>query len=173
MIDDYEQKLVSACQNGDKSAYEGLVKTYSRRVFGICIGILGNKDDAEDISQQVLLKGFRDINQLKDGSRFGGWLSTIAKNLCVDFLRRQKSRPKGLCRWVQLKDSDVKDYKELEMALADLPQQYRLALMLYYFDGRSIKNIAETLDISVASAQTRLSRARKKLRKLLEAKGGV
>ena len=81
----------------------------------------------------------------------------------------------------QIADDDIKDesdcdrdeYTRLESALAQLAEKYRLPLMLYYFDGQSTKNIAESLELTVAAAQTRLSRARKKLRQLLSTKGGA
>jgi RNA polymerase sigma-70 factor (ECF subfamily) len=133
--------------------------------------MLGNRHDAEDIAQQVFLKGLRDINQLLDGERFGAWIGRTTKNLCIDFIRRQKygrnDRP-GQCSAIE---AGPAAYPELEGALAKLAEKYRLVLMLYYFDGQSTKNIAEALDITEAAVHTRMSRARKELRKLLESEG--
>jgi len=165
--DGLEKELITASRAGDTSAYSELVKIYSKRVFSICLGMLGNGHDAEDIAQQTLFKGFTDINQLRSSEQFGAWLSRIAKNLCIDFLRRQKRRRNILADQAGTSQSDSKLYPELQAALARLPQDSRTVLMLYYFDGRSTKSIAETFEISVAAAQARLSRARKQLRKLL------
>ena len=148
-----EKKLVASCRNGDKSAYTGLVRAYSGRVFAICLGMLGNSHDAQDIAQQALLTGLADINQLRRDERFGAWIGRIAKNLCIDFIRRQKFKQNALLRQVTASQSSSKSYPELEGALAKLSQDYRLALVLYYFDGRSTKNIAETLEISEAAVQ--------------------
>lgn len=153
-------------------AYAGLVKVYSSRVFAICLGMLGNIHDAEDVAQQALLKGFTDIEQLRDSDRFGTWIGRIARNLCVDFIRRRKREQKAFARREAAGASSSKEYPEVEDALAKLPRRCRLALMLYYFDGRSSENIAETLQISQAAVYARISRARKRLRKLLEAEGG-
>ena len=166
-----EKKLVARCRKADKLSYAGLVKAYSRRVFAICLGMLGNNHDAEDIAQQVLLKGFTDINQLRDDEQFGAWISRIARNLCIDFIRRRKLEANGLVEQAATSRSDSKEYPGLEAALAKLSEDYRLALMLYYFDGRSAESVAETLGISKAVVYTRLSRARKQLRKLLDAEG--
>jgi len=144
---DLEKKLVASCRNGSASAYASLAKEYSGRIFAICYGMLGNAHDAEDIAQQTLLKGFANIGQIRRNEKFGAWISRIAKNLC--------------------------EYPELERALAELSEEHRLALMLYYFDGQSAKALAETFEISEGAAQARLSRARKQLRKLLQAKGDV
>ena len=167
-----EKKLVARCRKADKSAYAGLVKVYSRRVFAICLGTLGNSHDAEDIAQQVLLKGFTDINQLRDDEQFGAWISRIARNLCIDFIRRQKLKASGLVERAATSRSDSKECPELEAALAKLSEDYRLALMLYYFGGQSAESVAEALGISKAAVYTRISRARKQLRKLLDAAGG-
>ena len=166
-----EKKLVAACRNGDRSAYAGLVKAYSGRIFAICLGILDNTHDAEDIAQQALLKALTEIKQLRDDEQFGAWISQIAKNLCIDFIRKHKQKCIG--ETAAVSQSSSKEYPELQTALAKLSEDHRLALMLYYFDGRSAKSIGETFMISQAAAQTRISRARKQLRKLLEAEGGT
>ena len=166
-----EKKLVESCRGADKSAYTELVKAYSGRVFAICLGMLGNIQDAEDIAQQTLLKGFANIKQVRNSEQFGAWISRIAKNLCIDFIRRQKHRQCSFAEQSAADHSNAKEYPELKRALTKLSKEYRLALLLYYFDGRSIKAVAESLMISEAAAQTRLSRARKQLRKLLETKG--
>ena len=169
---DLEKKLVESCRTADESAYTELVKAYSGRVFAICLGMLGNIHDAEDIAQQTLLKGFANIKQLRNGEQFGAWISRIAKNLCIDFIRRQKHRQSSLAKRAKAdRSNNAREYPELKNALTKLSEEYRLALMLYYFDGRNTKAIAEALMISEAAAQTRLSRARKQLRKLLETKG--
>jgi len=165
-----EKQIVAFCRGGDKSAYTGLVKLYSGRVFAICLGMLGNNHDAEDIAQQALLKGFTHIKQLRDDERFGAWIVRIAKNLCIDFIRRQKRNRYALVERGVRPERESNECPEIRGALAKLPQDSRLVLMLYYFDGRSTKNIAETFEISEAAVQTRISRARKQLRKLLEAK---
>ena len=67
-----EKKLLASCRNGDKSAYTGLVKAYSGRVFGICLGMLGNSHDAEDVAQEALLKGLLYIKELRDDERQAG-----------------------------------------------------------------------------------------------------
>ncbi|MHC4499880.1 MAG: RNA polymerase sigma factor [Planctomycetota bacterium] len=166
-----ERKLVLSCRTGDRSAYTDLVKAYSNRVFAICVGMLGNRHDAEDIAQQVFLNGFKDINQLLDGERFGAWIGRITKNLCIDFIRRQRYKRNNRPGQYSAIETGRAAYPELEGALARLVEEYRLVLMLYYFDGHSAKNIAEALDITEAAVHTRMSRARKELRKLLESEG--
>ena len=156
----------------EKQQYSELVKAQARRVFAICLGMLGNVHDAEDVAQQALLKCLTNIGQVRNDNHLEAWIGRIAKNLCVDFLRNQKARRNALTNRNQSGPNELKDYPELRYALTKLPEQDRTALMLYYFDGRSMKSVARTLMISEAAAQARLSRARKKLRKLLEAEEG-
>ena len=169
MNEDLEKKLVSACRNGDKSAYAKLAQHYSGRIYAICLGMLRHRENAEDIAQQALLKALTNIKQLRDDEHFGAWIARIAKNLCIDFTRKQKRF--FLIKRAVVKQNTSKEYPELQAAFAKLSEEHRLALMLFYFDGRSTKNIAQTLEISEALAQTRISRARKQLRKFLEAAG--
>jgi len=169
--EDLEKKLVAACRNGERLAYAGLVKAYSGRIFAICLGMLRHRENAEDIAQEALLKALTNIKQLRDDEQFGAWIARIAKNLCIDFTRTQKRH--FLIKRAAVSQNSSKEYPELQAALAKLSEEHRLALMLFYFDGRSTKNIAQTLEISEALAQTRISRARKQLRRLLETTRGV
>lgn len=171
MDDGREKELAVRCRNGDTSAYAGLVRAYSGRIFAICLAMLGNHHDAEDIAQQTLLNGLRGIGRLRSDEQFGAWISRIARNLCVDFVRKRKHKPSVVVQQANSARPDSGGYPELEGALARLPRESRLTLMLYYFDGRDTKNIARALDISQGAVQTRLSRARKQLRKLLEGAG--
>ncbi len=173
MNGDLENKLVASCRNGDASGYASLAREYSGRIFAICYGMLGNTHDAEDIAQQTLLRGFANVRQIRRNEKFGAWICRIAKNLCLDFVRRQKRRQGSLAGRVTTSQSSSKEYPELMRALAELSEEHRLALMLYYFDGRSAKAVAEAFEISEGAAQARLSRARKQLRKLLQAEEDV
>lgn len=164
----------------DQSAYTVLVKEYSARVFGVCFGMLGNTHDAEDLTQQAFLKGFLDIRRLKRLECFGPWITRIAKNLCLDFMREQKRKKRTL-------DNKTRDIaidhaihrgsnnrlSKLQSALMQLDEKYRLPLMLYYFDGQNARSVATKLDISPAAALTRISRARKQLRTIISTQGGA
>ena len=172
------KKLFFSKTNLDRQAYAELVRDHSGRIFAICFSMLSNREDAEDITQQAFLKGYSDIKQLRDINKFGAWIAQMAKNMCLDLMRRKKLNRIAL---KQVAADDVKDepayddnkYSRLQSALMQLKEEYRLPLMLYYFDGKSTKKIAESLEITVDLAHTHLSRARKKLRQLLSTKGGA
>lgn len=168
---DAERTVIALCRQGDRSAYGDLIRAHSGRVFAVCLGMLGHRHDAEDATQQALLRGFLQIRTLRDSERFAPWIVRIARNLCTDVhrTRRRLSIPSG--RSDAGGQSDPDDLHRLEQALSRLDADYRVPLLLFYFDGRSTRSIAETLGITPANVQTRLSRARKQLRRLLECEG--
>jgi RNA polymerase sigma-70 factor (ECF subfamily) len=166
-----EKKLVEWSREANRSAYAELLSAYSGRVFAICLAMLGNREDAEDITQQTLLKGFMEINQLRDDGKFGAWIVQIARNLCTDSLRGKNIEANFNIRLKEQPKASSDEHPELRAALEKLPQEYRVALMLYYFDGKSAGSVAEVLGTGEQTIYTRLSRARKMLRKMLESQG--
>jgi len=132
----------------------------------------GRISDSEDLAQEILVKGFQEIGGLRDGKRFAAWIAQIARNRCHDFLRVQGRRrdllKREAARAEDKTEPEEPDYAELHVALERLPEEYRLPLMLYYFDGQSAESVARALEMSPAGAYTRLSRARRELRRLLE-----
>ena len=168
-----EKALVASCRNGDRGAYAELVKVHAGRVFAICFGMLGNRHDAEDMAQQTLLKGFMQIQGIRDAGHFGAWIARIARNLCIDVIRQRK-HPVAPAEDLVAPGPETDEWEcgRLNGALAQLGSDYRVPLLLFYFDGHSTKSIAATLGTTQAAIQARLSRGRKQLRELLQTEGG-
>ncbi len=160
-----------ASVDGDRAAYAELVCRHSRRVFAVCLGTLGSIEDAEDMSQEAFIRGFGQLRQLRDGGQFGAWITRVARNLCVDHIRREVRGRELMTANPPESVTTADIHVELHDALGKLPEQYRLPLIMYYLDGRSTEGVARTLEITPAGVLTRLSRARKELRKLLSPKG--
>lgn len=164
-----EEKLVAGCRRGDKRAYAALVGRYARDVFAVSFGVVGNVHDAEDIAQEALLKGLLQIAALRKGKRFGPWICRIARNLAIDFLRRQKTHKQAAARiQFEQRAESTEYYHVLEKAIQRLDETYRETILLYYFDGERTEDVAEKLDISPATVLSRLSRARRQLREIIE-----
>ncbi len=163
--------LIAACRDGDCYAYASLAGAYSGRVFAICYGILSSPEDAEDVARQTLLKGFVNIRQIRRNDSYGSWISRIARKLSVDFAHRRRRRRDIHAEALGADPQGSQDYLKLREVLDELSEEYRVALMLYYFDGRNAKAVAEALETSEDAAVARLSQARRQLRKLLQAKG--
>jgi RNA polymerase sigma-70 factor (ECF subfamily) len=167
-----DEYLVKASRNGDRQAFADLVRRHSRKVYAVCIGILGNAADSEDIAQEAFVKGYSSIDRLRRGDSFGPWIAMIARNLCRDHIRTYARRRELLGSRSRESEREEIDFSELHEALAELPEKYRIPLMLFYFDGKSAKKLAEELETSHAGACTRLSRARIELRRILEKRAG-
>lgn len=171
-MDDRSNKdLVVACLAGDKNAYGLLVKRHYKLVFLTCLGFLGNVYDAEDIAQETMLKGYMKINTLKDGSQFGPWLTRIAKNLCINLIRKTKHAKRFATEKMVNTDRKVDDYDNLQEAIEKLPQETRAPLVMYYFDGRSIETVAGRLEMSSSTVYLRLRTAITELHSLLAKQG--
>jgi RNA polymerase sigma-70 factor (ECF subfamily) len=87
-----ERELLERCKSGESSAYEPIVKVYEHRVFSFLYHLMGNSEDARDLTQETFIRAYRRINQYKPDKPFLNWLMTIARNIRIDFLRRSSSR---------------------------------------------------------------------------------
>ncbi len=85
--------ILESCRTGDELAWEMLVRRYQSRIFGIAYTYVGDSDEARDISQDIFVRVYRHLDACKDADRFLPWLIRIARNACVDHLRRRKARP--------------------------------------------------------------------------------
>ena len=167
-----DRELALASHQGDRTAYALLVRRHYKPVFLVCLGVLGNIHDAEDVAQDAMLKGFERIRQLRDGSQFGGWIVAIARNLSINLLRKRKVTGKAL---VADSSSDRErpesSYEDLQQAVARLRGDLRLPLVMYYFDGQDVKTVAEKLEISTSGVYQKLRTAIKELHEILTAQG--
>lgn len=171
MDDRLDENVVRACRQGDMAAYAVLVKRHYRHVFALCLGVIGNVHDAEDVAQEAMLKGMLKIKKLSRGEQYKAWILQIAKNLCIDFLRRRK-RVKPLAGEQPMQAGQTtKENHDLQQAVRRLPQELRLPLTMYYFDGKNAKTIAGRLNISHSGVCQRIRTARKELHKLLTERG--
>jgi RNA polymerase sigma-70 factor (ECF subfamily) len=162
-----DESVVRACRQGDKTAYAILVKRHYRHIFAMCLGVLGNVHDAEDVAQEAMLKGFLKIKKLDKGEQFEVWILRIARNLCFDFLRRQKRKKVLSAKQLMRCRQRTGENHDLQQAIRRLPQELRVPLTMYYFDGENAKTIAEKLNISHSGSCQRIREARKQLHELL------
>ncbi len=166
-----DKDLVTACLAGDRSAYGLLVKRHYKLVFLTCLGILGNVYDAEDIAQDAMLKGYVRIGMLRDSSKFGLWISRIAKSLCFNFIRRKKYAKTVAVERAMTVNKSITDNEKLWQAIEKLPQEIRFPLVMYYFDGQSVKTVADRLQMSTSTVYLKLRTAITELHNLLAEQG--
>jgi RNA polymerase sigma-70 factor, ECF subfamily len=178
---DNDRELVKRAQKEDKEAFEELVRRHQARVFAVAGGILRNKEDVEDIAQQVFLKAYFSLKRFDQRAAFSTWLYKITVNECWDLLRKRKVRP--LLYEADLSEEQARQYgaseekeeqaqdvserlekrQELERLLDCLEERDRMMLVLKEVQGFSVEEIAEILGINGNTVKVRLFRARQRI----------
>ncbi len=183
MDDQTESELVKRAQNGDRQAFQEIVETYQRKVYGICIGMLKDPDDSKDVSQEVFIKVYRYLEKFNHESSFYTWLYRITVNKCIDFIRKQKRKREVDYDDEILRDGDVQGDDELlpsrlgvhpdkvygrkELrekmleALGTLSEKHRTILILREVEGLSYEEMADVLEVSKGTIMSRLYHARR------------
>jgi len=158
---------------GDIQAFSTIVSNYQKMVFTIVFKIVDNREDAEDIVQEIFVKVFKTLNQFKEESEFSTWLYRIAYNTTISELRKRKLAYVSMNDNLNADDEPVTDEEELdstdiklqrlEEALKKLPPDEIFLVSLYYFEEQSIEAISKISALSVANVKVKLHRIRKKL----------
>jgi len=171
-----DAELVEETLQGSKDAFGALVNKYRGAVHGLAYHITRSFSDAEDLAQEAFINAYRNLEQLKDKSKFASWLNSLTANLCKSWLRKQDdnivSVDESPDAAPQMIASDTpeqaladKEFRASVMkAVSALPERNRLVITLFYLDGLSYKDIADFLDTTVPTVQSRLQRGRKQLK---------
>ncbi|OHB60763.1 MAG: hypothetical protein A2167_07085 [Planctomycetes bacterium RBG_13_46_10] len=162
-----DEILVAESCKGDKNAYAELVQRHYRHVFAMCFGMLANVHDAEDIAQDAMLKGLSNIAELRQGIQFGRWILRIAGNLCIDLIRRRKRIKRVDAEHPAIAEKALNENHDIHHAIERLPKELRVPLVMYYFENKNAKAIAERLNISHSGACQKIRTARQQLHALL------
>ena len=170
MDDGQDKRVVDTCRQGERVAFAALVETHYRHVFALCLGMLANVHDAQDVTQETMLKGLANIRNLAKREQFEPWILRIARNLCIDLLRRRK-RARSLPAEPETATSSSNENHDVERAIRRLPQELRLPLTMFYFERKDAGSIARKLNISPSLTYERLRAARRELHRLLTEEG--
>ena len=179
-----QKEAISRAQREDASAFENLYQLHSSRVYSLCLRMVGNTTEAEDLTQETFLMAYRKIHTFRGDSAFSTWLHRIAVNLFLMGLRRKTSLETslenhdepGTSRPVTqdaLAGADLTlagslDRLNLERAMEKLRPSQRLVFVLHDIQGYKHTEIAKILHWSIGNSKTRLHRARAQLRTLLQ-----
>lgn len=187
-----EKELAIALRNGEPGAFDRFVDHFRSKVFGYSWLMCGQREDAEDVAQEALLKAFENFDQLQDPEHVRSWIFRIAKNACL--MKRRKSvfaperelsleeflpasesaggiRRLEIADWSHLPDGRLLNLElrqELQEAIAGLPELYRAVLLLRDVEDLSTEETAQILDVSTDVVKTRLHRARLAIRRKLD-----
>ncbi len=172
------QVLIDRCRVGDRKAQFDIYKLYHKAMYNVCLRIVGDVVEAEDIMQESFFKAYDRINTYKNEVSFGAWLKRIIVNASLDFLKKKKllitsiDQAYGLSSVEEESEGDFspESMEQLNSAIAQLSEGYRVVITLYYFEGYSHDEIAEMLGITSSTSRSQLVRAKQRLVELMKKK---
>ena len=191
MTREQELTVIRRVQRGDTDAFEVLVAAYEKNVFNVALQMTGNREDAQDMTQEAFLKAYSSLSSFRGDSKFSSWLYRIVSNVCLDFKRRQGRRPSSSLTVeddegenIQLDIADESQSPEallerkmtreaVRAGLQQLPDEQRQILLLREIQGLSYEEIGEAMGLEAGTVKSRIFRARKKLCAFLLKDGNI
>lgn len=173
---DIHQDIVKGCLAGNRLAQQKLYQLYSRAMYNICLRMLNNEADAEDLLQNSFVDVFTKLHYFRFDSSIGAWIKRIVINNCINFIKKKRLRIVDIGeRDIAQVELEEVNWQNIEFSVAKiqegirhLPEGYRTVLSLYLLEGYDHKEIGEILNISTSTSKSQYSRAKKKLKQLLE-----
>lgn len=179
-----EADAIRLAQQGDTAAFERIYRLHNRRVYALCLRMVGNTAEAEDLTQEAFLQLFRKIHTFRGDSAFSTWLHRLSVNVVLMKLRK-KTLPETSLEETTEPDEETGgprkdvggpdllltgslDRVNLQRAIAQLPPGYRAAFVLHDVQGYEHNEIAEIMGCSIGNSKSQLHKARMRLRELLQ-----
>lgn len=181
------EELVRAAAKGNTLAFEELVRLHEKKVYALALRMCGNSEDAADVAQEAFLSAWRGLPSFRGEAGFSTWLYRLTSNAAIDQLRKGKRQREE----ASLDDGDLPldvpdrqpgpqeavESAELQRAVADglreLSEDHRQILLLREYQGLSYDEIAQALEVDLGTVKSRISRARRALRKILLERGNL
>ncbi|MBI2932771.1 MAG: sigma-70 family RNA polymerase sigma factor [Planctomycetes bacterium] len=171
-----DDELIRRCKQGDLEAFESIVAKYANLVGSIAYNIIGDVHVAGDITQETFLKVHRHLPELEDARRFKGWLCSIVRTTCVDYLRKERIKPcslekiaedgiepKGEIIGSALRptSTELEELREKILSIVNtLPRIYQQIILLRHLRRMTYREMSDFLGLPVATIESRLYRAR-------------
>jgi len=167
-----DRDAIARCLEGDREAFGELLDRHQGTVFNIAYRMTGSRQDAEDLAQDAFVRAYSALGEFRGESSFRTWICQIATRLCIDHLRSRKetrelredlAAPGEGSDWTgRMADGEI-----VAEAIRALPPHYRAVVVLRHLEHRSYQEIADTLDLPLATVKTHIRRARERLRERL------
>ncbi len=169
------RELIEECKRGHRKAQFELYRLYSKAMYNICLRMLRNEADAEDVLQASFVDAFTKLDTFRYQSSIGAWIKRIVVNNCINFLKKRRLSIVEMNTNVLSIETPEEEsgslpamsVEKVKSAMMKLPNGYRIVCSLYLLEGYDHKEIAEILNISEATSKSQFSRAKRKLRSLL------
>lgn len=176
--------LVARLKRGEQSALKDIYQTHGKRVYALCVRLSGDAEIAEDITQEVFVQVWQKIHNFHGNSKFSTWLHSVASNIAIGYMRKQKSwwrswfgsdeQNETALERLETTD-DASDYdlsrSGLDQHIAQLPEQARIVFVLFAIEGWRHEEISKELNIAVGSSKAQYHRAKKLLQQSLKLEG--
>ncbi len=175
IYENIHQEIIDQCKEGDQKAQFRLYKLYYKPMYSVCMRLINQADEAEDVMQEAFLNAFRNIDTYRGEVSFGAWLKRIVINRSLDHLKKKKLKLEE----INDKTAQIADYqmemKEVNVeviknTIQQLPDGYRVVLSLFLIEGYDHEEISQILGITNSNSRTQFLRAKNKLRELLKDK---
>jgi len=174
-----EQQLVERCKSGDRTAQQALYERYAKAMYNICLRMMGNNAEAEDLLQESMVDTFTKLDSYRGEATIGSWIKRIVINNCINALRKRK------IKFTTIEDhhepaNDIYNTSEqvhpcsadkIRSAIMKLPTGYRTVCSLYMIEGYDHQEIAGILGVSESTSKTQYHRGKRRLREYLEQEG--
>lgn len=166
-----DARLVASFLEGDRRAFDELMRAHEDRIFAVCLRVLADREAALDAVQETFITVFRKADQFSGASAFSTWLYRVAVNTCYDHLRRnRRHQAQPLPEINDPPDPTIDDSlrsvelrPDLERSLANLPDEFRIAVVLSDLEGLPLQAVAEAIDVPLGTVKSRVFRGRKLL----------
>jgi RNA polymerase sigma-70 factor (ECF subfamily) len=186
LSDDTDENLMLRVGQGQRSAFDEIVRRYTRKMVNLAYQITGDRDQAEDIAQETFLRAYKSAARYTEMAKFSTWLYTIAINLCRNELRRRRLKPYSLEEMAEREDEgklrvDIVDERSkpdrdlerkeislyVQRAIAMVPAKFRVPLVLRDIQDLSYEEIGTMLNLPEGTVKSRINRARQKVKEIL------
>jgi RNA polymerase sigma factor (sigma-70 family) len=179
-------KLIKLCKRGEEEAFAKLLSVYRNAIYGHCLRMVRNEDDAQDMAQGVFIKAFTMLDRYDESYAFSSWIFRIATNHCIDFLRRNRHRFMSLDSTLNRDGDEMtidlpskgpapdtvlqrsESIQLLETVIDDLPPHYRAITLLRHHQDLTYEEIAVVLSLPLGTVKARIHRARAMVQKMVK-----
>lgn len=177
MLQDLDHKIIEDVLKGDGEKFGELIGRYKNGVYSICMRMVGDAEEARDLSQETFIKAYNSLQKYNPDYKFSTWIFKIATNLSIDFLRKKRHHALPLDEKLSMPydTASAEDMylhgcnkNEIERVIQELPLDYKTLVILYHKEGLSYQSICDVMNLPMSKVKNRLHRARSILKERLK-----
>ncbi|MDR3594570.1 RNA polymerase sigma factor [Clostridium sp.] len=165
-----EQEFIEKIKTKDENAFIYMVDLYKKRILSLCYSYTSDYYEAEDLSQEVFISIFNNIDKFRGDCSFSTYLYKITTSKCIDFTRKKniKNFLTGLFTFSKESNPDIDEQNFIRQSIQSLPLDLKTPLVLYYYIGLNQKEISSILNLPLKTIEGRIYRAKNKLKNVIE-----